>query len=255
MWGAMRHAVAILLVGIALSVVSAEMATAADIPTKAPAYTLASHYDWTGFYAGGEVGGGWTFWQATIPSGSPGFPAGFVENPVYTNGGLGGAYGGYNYQINNVLVGIDGNYSWANLRGSAIVISMPGILDVVSQRVNRIATATGRLGYTVNNWMFFGKAGWAWANFSGLGSVTNGAGIVTGLNTVLSNRNGWTIGTGVEWGFAARWSAKIEYDYVNFGSAEVLNVDTAVPSGIVTTNLRNDAASMNVLKLGVAYRF
>ncbi|HEX3938340.1 MAG TPA: hypothetical protein VHX43_12630 [Xanthobacteraceae bacterium] len=56
-------------------------------------------------------------------------------------------------------------------------------------------------------------------------------------------------------GIAANLSAKVEYDYMNFGNAKIENIDTAIPSGIVTTALRSDAASMNVLKLGGAYRF
>jgi outer membrane immunogenic protein len=194
----MRHAIAVLLAGIGWSVASAGTVSAADMPTKAPPITPAamSAYNWTGLYVGGEVGGGWTFWQATIPAGSPGFPTGFLENPIHTSGGLGGAYGGYNYQINSVVLGIDGNYSGGNLRGSAIAVSIPGTSDDVHQTVNWIAAVTGRLGHAVNNWMFFGKAGWAWANFRGLGLVTNGVGVVTSNNAVLTVRDGWT---GVEW--------------------------------------------------------
>ena len=246
---------ATLFVGVALSTVSPWMASAADMAVKAPTYSSTPSYDWTGFYVGGQVGGGWTFWQAAIPPGSPGFPAGFIENPVHTSGALGGVYGGYDYQVRNVVVGIDGDYSFANLRGSAIAISLPAISDDVHQTVNWTATVAGRLGYTVRNWMFFGKAGWAWANFSGLGLATNGAGVATSINTVLAVRNGWTIGAGVEWGIASNLSAKVEYDYVNFGTAAIENVDTAIPSGVVSTNFRNDAATMSMLKLGVDYRF
>jgi hypothetical protein len=31
-------------------------------------------------------------------------------------------------------------------------------------------------------------------------------------------RVGWTVGTGVEWAFWNDWSAKLEYDYMNFGT-------------------------------------
>jgi outer membrane immunogenic protein len=43
------------------------------------------------------------------------FPPGFVHNKVNGSGGLAGGYAGYNYQIDQLVIGIEGDYSWAHL--------------------------------------------------------------------------------------------------------------------------------------------
>ena len=70
----MRLLNAAILGAIALSVSSAHVASAADLPTKAPAYAPVAYYNWAGFYVGAEVGGGWAFSQTTFVDGSPGVP-------------------------------------------------------------------------------------------------------------------------------------------------------------------------------------
>jgi outer membrane immunogenic protein len=119
----MRSRIIALLGATALSVASAHMAAAADMPTKAPAYAPVAMYNWTGFYVGGQAGGGWSSSQTTIVQGGTNFPAGYVNNTINANGFLGGGYAGFNYQINQFVIGIDGDYSWADLSGSGSDIS------------------------------------------------------------------------------------------------------------------------------------
>ncbi|HEX5210645.1 MAG TPA: outer membrane beta-barrel protein [Pseudolabrys sp.] len=245
------------LLAAAITFGAAQMASAADMPTKAPPH-VPIPYNWTGFYIGGQAGGGWFSNQVTngpnAADGTVNFPPGFVHNAAHGSGWLGGGYAGYNYQINQVVIGIDGDYSWANLSGSSSDIGPTGFLDTGTEKVNWIATVTGRLGYAMNNWMFFGKAGWAWAGFSGNSSTFNTGGANTNNNTNSQTRNGWTVGTGVEWGFAAHWSAKLEYDYVRFNTANYNNTDVTV-GGVVTTPGRIATSNLSMVKLGVAYRF
>jgi outer membrane immunogenic protein len=246
------------LLAVALSIGFAQAASAADMPTKAPAYAPIP-FSWTGFYVGGHLGGGWFDNQVTngpnAADGTVNFPPGFVHDTAKGSGWLGGGYAGFNYQVNQFVVGIDGDYSWASLTGSSSDIGPTGFLNTGSESVKWIATVTGRLGYAVNNWMFFGKAGWAWAGFSGASSTFNTVGTNTNNNTNEQTRNGWTIGTGMEWGFAPHWSTKLEYDYVKFNTANYNNTDITVPGGVVTTPARIATSSLSMVKLGVAYRF
>lgn len=97
-----------------------DSACAADIPTKARAYVpTPTAYNWTGFYIGGQAGGGWFSDQVTngpnAADGTINFPPGFVHNKVNGSGGLAGGYAGYNYQIDQLVIGIEGDYSWAHL--------------------------------------------------------------------------------------------------------------------------------------------
>jgi opacity protein-like surface antigen len=63
-------------------------------------------------------------------------------------------------------------------------------------------------------------------------------------------RTGWTAGAGLEYALDGNWSAKIEYDYLGFGS-KALNFDTPF-LGPVTSN-----STLNVqeIKAGINFRF
>ena len=234
------------------------IASAADMPVKAPAYApvLPVSYNWTGFYIGGQVGGGWASSTTTDVDGTTAFPPGFVHSAISYSGFLGGGYAGFNYQINQFVIGIDGDYSWADLTGSASEAS-PLISTTTSynDKINWIATLTGRLGYAMNNWMIFVKGGGAWAGFSGTTNTVTSGGAAYSSGTNSATRDGWTIGTGVEWGFAPHWSTKLEYDYVDFSTSNFNSTVTRVSNGNVTTPARSATSYLNMVKLGVAYRF
>jgi len=63
-----------------------------------------------------------------------------------------------------------------------------------------------------------------------------------------SHKDGWTVGGGLEYMFAPSWSAKIEYQYYNFGSTNFL----AGPIGLVGNRFRDDE---HTVKAGVNYHF
>lgn len=247
-----------LMVAAVCAILSAQAAAAAaDLPMKSRPYAPVL-YSWTGFYVGGEAGGGWFSNQVTngpnAADGTVNFPPGFVHNQLSGSGWLAGGYAGYNYQVNQIVVGVDGDYTWARLTGSTSDVGPTGFTDLANETVKWIATLTGRLGYAVNNWMFFGKGGWAWAGFRGVSSTFNTLGINTNNDTNSQTRDGWTLGAGVEWGFDQHWSAKLEYDYVKFMTANYFNTATSA-GGVVTFPGRSATSNLNMLKLGVAYRF
>ena len=59
------------------------------------------------------------------------------------------------------------------------------------------------------------------------------------------------VGAGIEYSFSDNWSAKIEYNYLDFGTRAVRFADT---TGILffDTNIRE---SIHVAKVGINYRF
>jgi outer membrane immunogenic protein len=228
---------------------------AADMALKAPPPVAAAMYNWTGFYLGGEIGGGWARSTNTDVTASGGFPAGFTASPINSSGVLGGGYAGYNYQINQIVLGIDGNYDWADLTGSGRDVSpTTGNTSAVSEKVKWDAAITGRLGIANNNWLFFAKGGWAWAGFSGNATSTTPGGALFGSSSSSDTRNGGTVGAGIEYGFAPHWSAKLEYDYVKFRTAS-FNATAVSAAGVVSTPTKSATSDLNELKGGVAYRF
>ena len=63
-----------------------------------------------------------------------------------------------------------------------------------------------------------------------------------------NNKDGYTVGAGLEYMFAPNWSAKAEYQYYNFGSTTF----TSGPADIVGVRGREDE---HTVKVGVNYRF
>ncbi len=104
---------AIIASGVALS-----SAGAADLsrPVRPAPVPVVLPYNWTGFYVGGHIGGGWQDGDSTL-LGAPAplfFPLGTTQSGS-GSGFLGGVQAGYNYQLSpNWLVGIEGDISWTN---------------------------------------------------------------------------------------------------------------------------------------------
>jgi outer membrane immunogenic protein len=250
------------LIGVsAIAALIGTPALAADMLTKAPTSVPVTSYNWTGFYVGGQVGEGWDSDQITLTdnSSAPNFPLGYAEKTNYGRGMLGGGYEGYNYQINRYVIGIDGDYSWASLNGTStdvgLVAGPGGVTRYHTDNIDWIATATGRLGYAVNNLMFFGKGGWAWAgDRRDTKAFITATGVYNSNATASDTRSGWTSGAGVEWGFAPNWSAKLEYDYVKFDTSNI-TVTAITVAGVGVVSGASATSSLNMVKLGAAYRF
>jgi outer membrane immunogenic protein len=209
----MRHTLKTITLAAGVSLVALGTGFAADLGNR-PVYKAppapAPMFSWTGFYIGGHVGYGWGRNEFTDTSNALFGGAGATYNND-TDGFLGGLQAGFDYQFApNWLLGIEGQVSWANIDGSTAYASP--IPATFSNDVNWISSVTGRLGFTPgSNWLLYGKGGVAWADIdhtvsTGFATVTNG-----------QTRTGWTAGAGVEYAFAPGWSAKVEYQYYDFG--------------------------------------
>src|SRR5580693_4371836 len=111
-------------IGIIAASAIGTSALAADLPAKplykAPPPPVA--YNWTGFYLGGHIGGGWASASDTEAVAFPGrfFPAGTSYSTLNASGFLGGVQGGFNLQYRSpIVLGIEGEYTWSDLTGSA----------------------------------------------------------------------------------------------------------------------------------------
>jgi outer membrane immunogenic protein len=246
----MRHTPT--LFAAAFLAASTQLSFGADLPVKAPVYKAPpiTVYNWTGFYVGADVGYGWGTSSSVATTANVNFPVGFVFSPVDLTGAVAGGHAGYNYQIGHFVVGIEGDFDWTNMKGDASDVSpfFPRIATTTttSTKLTWLADITGRVGYAWDNWLLYAKGGGAWAHEEG-SSITTPTGTTTSGS---ENRSGWLIGGGAEWGFMQHWSAKVEYNYMDFGTADVIRL-----SNTGVENHRDNTLKVNVVKVGVSYRF
>ena len=203
---------------------AADMARRPAMPAKAPAYVAPMIYNWSGLYAGINGGGAWGHSS--------------VSGPLATNGNFrnsGGFIGGtlgYNYQINQAVLGLETDLDWSNVKGSATCAV--GVSCEVKN--NWLGTVRGRVGYAL------GASGTILPYLTGglaYGGVKTSA---TGLGSTTSTKAGWTLGGGVEAAVSGPWTAKLEYLYVDLQN-------TGAPAGS-TSHFRT-----NEVRGGLNYRF
>jgi outer membrane immunogenic protein len=216
--------------GTYLSVVAAVMLTAAASSARAadmavpPAYNPPrvalppAMYDWTGLYFGGHVGAG-LLHDSVTQAGTPAttLVTGASLAPV---GLIGGAQAGLNFQFAPVVLGGEVSWTDSNINGSAQAIAGGAGAGSSERFVSNplwIATATGRVGYAANDWLFYAKGGGAVMRVGYEEDVLTGG--AAGPNqSIGANRKGFTAGAGIEYGLTESLSAKLEYDFYDFGS-------------------------------------
>lgn len=228
--------VGLLALGTATSAVAADLPRA--MPVKAPMMAPVV-YNWTGFYVGAHVGYGWA-------NKDWGFPDTGTATSHSADGFLGGGQVGFNYQTGAWVFGLEGDLSWANLNGQSVC---PNPAANCRTEINWLGTFTGRVGYAFDRALLYVKGGVAWVDedyfvrFPAAPASDETAGGV---------RTGWTLGVGLEYGFWNNWSAKLEYDYMDFGTDSYrLN---RIATGVFVENL-DVKQHVHAVKLGINYRF
>jgi outer membrane immunogenic protein len=204
-------------IAAAIALGAATAANAADIarPVYKAAPVVVPMYDWTGFYVG--INGGWgraDFDHSFNTSGHYNFFAGDTFDYSKSGGVLGG-HAGYNWQAGQWVFGIEGAIMKTWLDSGAQTSPFFPATDTWQSKLDWMASVTGRVGYAWNNVLGYVKGGWAYASFNDYVQDTND------FVSVDGSRNGWTLGVGFEYGFAPNWTFGVEYNYYDFGSANI----------------------------------
>jgi len=90
---------------------------------------------------------------------------------------------------------------------------------LVTSNSDQLGSVTGRLGYTWGPALLYAKGGYAWKDGNNLNVSV--AGLPQAFTTNGNHRDGYTVGAGLEYMFAPNWSAKVEYQYYNFGRYDI----------------------------------
>jgi outer membrane immunogenic protein len=186
----------IALLGLAISGV----ASAADLPVRYKAAAPPMVFNWTGCYIGAHAGYG-------------------IINDSYTGrnggGGVAGGQVGCNYQIGQIVVGVEGQGWWSGIKNENRA-GFEGIVGSYFITKNRWdADVALRLGLTaVERVLAYSKVGVAWGHFD----YESAAGFFFGTSTQTGSATliGLLAGAGLEYALTPSWTAKIEYNYINY---------------------------------------
>jgi opacity protein-like surface antigen len=222
--------------------------------TKGPPVVVSRPMNWTGFYIGGHLGGGFGDVQWSDPFGSTagrfGFSnvAGFGDS-THATGPLAGGQIGADWQTGHLVLGAQADASAAQMSGENTCFSGIGGVDCL-HTVNSLGTVTGRLGYAWDRSLAYVKGGGAWTNttfslFADTNALTLGSG-----DTTL-NLWGWTIGAGIEYALTNHWIAVVEYEHVGL-PATIVPFPTVATINAQTIKVTQ---TIDIFKLGVNYRF
>jgi outer membrane immunogenic protein len=209
----MRSGVAVAVVVLGLS---GGVACAEELGQRvqSPLPVMPANPDWTGFYAGAQLGTESHSANYHIV----GIPILAIPDTYTRIGGVsrvtGGVFVGYNYQLPGpFIVGVEGSRTF--LRGQ-FQLNGPSI-DLL-QNVNRIDTFAGRFGFLVTpTTMAYGKAGVSRINLSG---VENG---LTGAR-FDKNLTGTTYGVGIESMITENLLVRLEADRTRANNDLVVNL-------------------------------
>jgi outer membrane immunogenic protein len=262
------------------------VAGAADLPFKMPIVAPVPVFSWTGVYLGIGGGTGWgnneyrwnqdaTLAAVAAQMQNPGqLPlVGATQGSVPISGGFFGGQVGGNWQVEWAVFGIQADAHWADIEGhgscfDAGAVATAGISFACNDKVSSFGTVTGRVGAAVDRALIYAKGGWAWefgqhslnptAPFNVMGGNNAQASITADSSTQW--RTGWTFGAGVEYAFVQNWSAFVEYNYIDFGtkaanSTHLLSLPNNVPPSFVLPIQAAATERINVVKVGVNYRF
>jgi outer membrane immunogenic protein len=203
-------------------------ATAADLgpsrmlPVKAPAYLP---FNWGGWYAGLNLGGGFSDVSGVI---------------------FGGQLG-YNWQFGNWVFGVETDIQFSG-QDSDSIFTAGGATFVDKQELEWFGTFRGRIGYSVwDRWLPYFTGGLAYGGRKASGAVTGALG---GAYSADDTVTGWVVGVGVDYAITPAWTARLEYLHVSLDSFTPTYVFGGGTATVSYGRLDND-----IVRGALSYRF
>jgi len=221
---------------------------AADLRPVYKAPPPITPYSWTGFYVGGHVGGGWSSvdWAHNHDGESH---TGSMDG----DGFLGGVQAGFNYQFaREWVIGVEGQIGWTDIKAND-AFTHSGEPHTVSSDINWVATLGPRLGYAgFHRTLIYVKGGVAWADID-YGHTHLTPQLLHAFDG-KETRTGWFVGAGIERAFWDRFTAKVEYNFVDLGSKDV-TLNHLAGAGCCTSVVFKFDEQIHIVKVGVNYHF
>jgi outer membrane immunogenic protein len=190
---------------------------AADMAAKAPPPSPPPVFSWAGLYIGLNAGGAFDNKVTEEPTGL--FFSEFAEAPLLPTSSnqsafTGGGQVGYNWQFDNLVTGIEGDFNYVGFRDiNFTVTGLPGLpfesgsppnVFNYSHRADRFfGTLRARLGYAADRVLFYATGGIAFSGRSthtGVATFTNAEGVqFANFQGPSDGGIGFAVGGGVEY--------------------------------------------------------
>ena len=232
--------------------------TLPTLAAEAPAGAAGGSYDWSGPYLG--IYGGYAKGHDSVQDLTPYNADGSFGYKV--DGPLGGVDGGYNWQCNHIVIGLEGEAGRLGLNDSQQLPRFQGVRLPTDSRASIrggfFESVAARLGYAFDNILVYTKAGVAGLDakvsdmdadptvYPGTGGLTLDSG--TSKHAFLQ---GFTYGGGIEIGLSQHWTLKGEYMIATFDTAS----HTAIASSADGYTFSQGLKAIQMLKTGLAYKF
>ncbi len=212
-----------LLASVGALALTGSAALAADLPSRAPPPVYLPPppiFTWTGIYVGGQIGYAWASGNNDFTGFDPFFGPGgtFISSTIGGNpsGVIGGAHVGYNYQINQWVVGLEGSVDGTSLSNTAAAFFPDGTTITAQSRADIQGSIRGRLGIAWDRALIYATGGVAFGGFNTNVSIANTGFLNGGVpffanGSVSSTRVGWTVGGGIDYAITNNWSVFAEY--------------------------------------------
>lgn len=175
------------LVTASLPATAADLAPSRMLPVKAPAYMP---FNWGGWYAGLNLGGGFSD----------------VSGVVF------GGQIGYNWQFGQWVFGLETDIQFSGQdKDQTLVVGGTTLVD--KQELDWFGTFRGRIGYAMwDRWLPYFTGGLAYGGRKNSGAAF---GTRNGPYSADDTVVGWALGVGVDYAITPAWTARLEYLHIS----------------------------------------
>jgi outer membrane immunogenic protein len=194
------------------------------IGSQAAVVAAPSFYDWTGFYAGGNIGGGWAHISGPIDlAATPDTDASSFSLHGRSSGSfIGGGQIGFQQQFEQWVFGLEGDFDFASLKSAQTLGANPPDLFVEGDQFSAKSTVHGsvrvRAGYAWDRYLAYFTGGVAFAPLKVASNFIATEGFPATMAQASSTLVGGTFGGGLAYAINDNLSIAAEGSFASYGT-------------------------------------
>ncbi|MGE4250871.1 MAG: outer membrane protein [Parvibaculaceae bacterium] len=209
-------------------------------------------YDWTGPYIGLQGGYGWGKTDVTLdPAEDTTTPGALargeiivdnLDGEIEADGFIGGLHLGYNFQMDSLLLGLEGDIEYSDMSGKADIFQSEGDDEPIGEArkdIDWLGSLRLRAGFTLDRALIYATGGLA------AGEVESRSEAPNAFAKESDTEWGWTVGGGLEYAFSDALSGRIEYRYTDLD-------DSKLENDLGTAKIEND---FHAVRAGLSWHF